>query len=194
MKCTRVLAAILCAMLSGCLPVATKTPVGTTAGLGTDAALYGSWKGSPPATQGEVTVHFLKLKDGTLSVVQAFSSGKHDDDGWESYTVQTAALGGQHYLNVVWTSENGKPVDDAKTKAAIFPLRYTLKGRTLTLYMLDEDKVKAAIQAGKIAGTVEPGDTGDVVLTAEAKALDAYFASPAAARLYKLYLVLKKTE
>ena len=195
MKSTRVLAAFLCAMLAGCLPVTTKTPVGTTTGLGTDPALYGTWRGVPPdkKTEGDVTIHFVKLKDGTLSALQVFTEPKHDDDGWESYAVQTSTLAGQHYLNVMWTSENGKPVDTS-AKDAIFPLRYTVKGRTLTLYILDEDKVKAAVQSGRIAGTIESGDAGDVTLTADAKTLDAFFAAPGIAQYYNVYLVLKKTE
>jgi hypothetical protein len=60
--------------------------------------------------------------------------------------------------------------------------------------MLDEDKVKAAIQAGKIAGTIESGDYGDVTITADAAALDAFFATPEAAKLFKVFIALKKAE
>ena len=68
------------------------------------------------------------------------------------------------------------------------------KPHPLTLYLLDEDKVKEAIKAGKIAGTVEPGDSGDVQITADAAALDAFFATPEAAKLFKIFVVLKRAE
>ena len=79
-------------------------------------------------------------------------------------------------------------------KNANIPLLYVVKGRTLTLYLLDEDKTKEAVKAGKLAGTVEPGESGDVQITAEPEALDAFMAKPEAAELFKVLMVLKKVE
>jgi hypothetical protein len=198
MTVRRFATALLCVLLAGCLPVTTKTPVGTTAGLGADPALCGMWKAvaaSDGDIPGKATVytHFVKPKNGALTALQIFSSTKHDDDGWETLAVQTSTLGTNHYLNAVWQSENGMPLTGSD-KDAIFPLRYTIKGRTLTLYMLDEEKAKAEIKAGKIAGTIESGNNGDVKITADPKDMDTYFARPEAAKLYKLYMVLKRVE
>jgi hypothetical protein len=200
MKIQCVALAIACTLLlAGCLPVTSKTPVGTTAGLGTDPALYGTWIGHSEdqpdkgrTDKGVVYFHFLQGKDGALSVLWVAANGLADDS-WESFSASTAKLGANRYMNAAMTSENGKPTDD-QLKNANIPLRYTLKGKKLTLYLLDEDKVKAAIKAGKIAGTIEPGDSGDVKITADAAALDAFFATPQAAKLFKVFVVLKKAE
>lgn len=186
--------AIAAVALAGCLPVTTKTPVGTTVGLAADPALIGSWKGqSPDAKQKQDGFfHFLLAKDGSLSVAMVFAAGT-SDDGWSVFNARTATLGKNRYLNAAMTFDKDEPVKGA-LKGVTFPVLYVVKGKTLTLYLLDEDKAKAAIKAGKIAGTVEPGTSGDVTITADAKELDAFMARPEAKDLFKLLIVLKKVE
>jgi len=188
----RLLAVFVCAaLLGGCLPVTSKTPVGTTTGLGADAALYGTWKGHDDKAEekGAVFVHFMKAKDGSIAAATISALGE-PGDGWQIYRLRTATLGASHYINAQLTQDNS----DTSLKNANFPLLYVLKGRTLSLYILDEDKVKAAIKAGKIKGTIEPGDSGDAVISEDAAALDAFFAKPQAAALFKPMLVLKRVE
>jgi hypothetical protein len=184
-------------LLAGCLPVTSKTPVGTTAGLGADEALYGTWIGhsQDEKEKGLAYFHFLKGKDneaGTISALMV-TPGDNDDD-WMSFTVRTAKLGAHNYMNAVATGGNGVKIG-AGEKGESIPLLYSFgRHHTLTLYLLDEDKVKEAIQAGKIAGTVESGDYGDVKITADAAALDAFMATPEAAKLFKVFVVLRKAE
>ena len=65
--------------------------------------------------------------------------------------------------------------------------------QTLTLSLMDEKPTKDAIRAGKIKGTPGQGDMGDAVITADARALDAFFKSPAAAALFaKPFFTLRK--
>ncbi|MEJ0041043.1 MAG: hypothetical protein WDM81_01890 [Rhizomicrobium sp.] len=65
------------------------------------------------------------------------------------------------------------------------PVLYRLDARgVLTFSLMDENAVKAAITAGKIRGTVETGQMGDATITADPKALDAYFAAPGTAKLF----------
>jgi hypothetical protein len=181
-------------LVAGCLPVTSKTPVGTTAGLGADPALYGTWKGqsSDAKDKNDGYFHFMKAKDGSVTAVMVLARGS-DDDGWTVFNVRTATLGKNHFINAVETFDKDAPAEGSLKNANI-PLLYTIKGKKLTLYLLDEDKVKAAIQAGKIAGTVEPGESGDVQITADAAALDAFMATPEAAKLFKVFIVLKKAE
>jgi hypothetical protein len=188
-------------LLAGCLPVTSKTPVGTTAGLGADEALYGTWIGhsQDEKEKGLAYFHFLKGKDneaGTISALMV-TPGDNDDD-WMSFTVRTAKLGAHNYMNAVATGGNGVKIgagEKAGEKGESIPLLYSFgRHHTLTLYLLDEDKVKEAIQAGKIAGTVESGDYGDVKITADVAALDAFFATPEAAKLFKVFVVLRKAE
>jgi hypothetical protein len=192
----RIAAALACALLlAGCLPVTSKNPVGTTTGLGADQALYGTWIGHNPDNKADKSAayfHFLQGKDGTLAALMVFS-GSGKDDGWSAFNVRTAVLGKNHFLNAVETLDNGEPTE-GNLKTANIPLLYSIKGRTLTLYLLEEDKVKEAVKAGAIAATVEPRESGDVVITADAAALDAYMTKPEAAKLFKILFVLKKME
>ena len=188
------LVAIVAVALAGCLPVTTKTPVGTTVGLAADPALIGTWKGHNGSEKDpqDGFFHFIKMKDGSISAVTIVAADKPGDE-WTIYRVRCAALGSNHFLNAVMTFDNGEAVN-GPLKDATFPVLYAIKGKTLTLYLVDEDKAKAAITAGKIKGTVEPGMSGDVTITAEAKDLDAFMTKPEAKDLFKLLIVLKKVE
>ncbi len=203
MKIHRIALAVAAGLvLAGCLPVTTKTPVGTTAGLGADPALIGSWiarsKDQEDKNHKDIGVayfHFLQIKGaGAINVLWVSASDRKGDNGWMSFSASTAKLGAYNYLNAIWLSENGKPAGD-NLKEANFPLLYSFGGdRRLTLYLLDEDKAKEAIKAGKIAGTIEPGNFGDVKITAAPGALDAFFATPEAAKLFKVFIVLRRVE
>jgi len=192
-------AVAMAAMLlaAGCLPVTSKTPVGTTAGLGADEALTGTWIGKSLDAEDKSDIrtiyfHFLKGKDGNLMALMVGAAGKNDDD-WMAFNLSTATLGKNRFINAVETFDNNRPAE-APLKDANIPLLYTIKGGKLTLYWLDEDKVKVAIKAGRIAGTIEPGDFGDVKITADAAALDAFMATPEAAALFKVLVVLRRAE
>lgn len=196
MKLVRAALAITALLfVAGCLPVTSKTPIGTTAGLGVDPALVGTWKGHSAdpddRDKGYGYFHFLKATDGSFAALMVISQG--NDDDWTAFNLGAATLGKNHFLNAVETFDNNKPADDSMKDVNI-PLLYTIKGKRLTLYMLDEDKTKKAIQAGEIAGTVEAGESGDVKLTADAAALDAFMAKPEAAKLFKAFMVLRKAE
>ncbi|MDE2134289.1 MAG: hypothetical protein KGJ49_06780 [Alphaproteobacteria bacterium] len=200
MKIRRIALAIACTLvLAGCLPVTSKTPVGTTAGLGADEALLGTWvgHGEDQKDKGAAYFHFLRGKDsadGAISALMVMTGPGKSDDGWMSFTVRTATLGANRYMNAVQTGQDGKPADD-QLKNANLPMLYRFgKNRTLTLYWFDEDKVKEAIAAGKIAGTVEAGNFGDVKITADAATLDAFMATPEAAKLFKVFIALKRVE
>lgn len=201
---TRLRAALILAsalLLAGCLPVTTKTPVGTTAGLYADPALIGTWSGrsqdqpdAKPGAKGACYLHVLKRKDdGTLTALLVMSATDSDDDGWMSFTLAGSTLGPNHYLNATITGNNGEPADQA-TLSQSFPVLYRIAQGRLVLYLLDEDAMKSLIAKGAIAGTIQPGGYGDVAITADAKALDAFFARPDAAKLFKPFMVLRKTE
>ncbi len=195
MNVIRMAAVLACAVfLAGCLPVTSKTPVGTTASLGADKTLIGTWKGHgvDSGDKQEGFFHFMLAKDGSLTIAQVFATGSNDD-GWTIYRATTAALGKNYFLNVSLIADGGGPADD-NSRNRIFPLIYSMKGRTLTIGLLDEDKTKAAIKAGKLKGAVEPGDSGDVTITSDAAELDAFMATPEAAGLFKTLLVLRRVD
>lgn len=195
MKTIHLAVTLVCALLlAGCLPVTSKTPVGTTAGLGADSALTGTWKGHSPDADNPADgfFHFMAAKDGSFTIAVILATGS-SDDGWTIFNGRTATLGKNHFLNTVETFDKDAPAD-GDLKNANIPLLYVVKGRTLTIYLMDEDKTKAAVTAGKLKGEIEAGDNGDVAITAEPADLDAFMAKPEAVGLFKVMMVLKKVE
>lgn len=198
MKVLRIACALAAALFAAsCLPVTTDVPAGTTAGLGGDPALIGTWEVVPdkPDQSGPRFVHFVAAKDGPMTVLLVDTGKKNSDGEWSVSSASTATLGGRHYLNVRAVSENGKPAEAADMLRNV-PLLYRIDRRgMLRVFLIDEDKAKAAIEAGKIDGRVEPGEFGDVIITAPAVKLDAFIASGDGAALFtQKLLVLKRVE
>jgi len=192
MKRLHVAIAIACLLLAaGCLPVTSKTPVGTTVGLGTDEALYGTWKGRGENDPTPVTFHFVPTQNNSMLAITV--SAKHGKDAPEAsfYVLQAAKLGNNHFLNVV-KMYNADNLEENVLNGSSFTMLYRLRKGTLSLYLLDEDKTKEAIRSGAIAGSLGEGDNGDVAITADAAPLDAFMAKPEAAKLFKLLIVLKR--
>lgn len=175
--------------LSACLPVTTKTPLGTTAQPSRDAALIGTWYGGTPDGKSPGYFHFLPSKDGNEITVVMASARPDDNKDWMVFTATGVELGGRHYLNARATFENGEVSRGSKT----FPVLYSLKNKRLTVFLLDEKATAEAIRAGRIAGTVEDGQFGNVELTADANALDNFFASKEGAALFseKMFVLQK---
>ena len=165
--------------LGACYPPITTHPVGTTAGLKLDPVLSGTWKGTNSDLK-PFYMHFLQQSDGTLVVVIVETGPKAED--WTVVTATTATLGANHYMNAQLQWTNGKP-ENAPSGTVPVLYRMDAKG-TLTFLLPDEKTVKDAIAAGRIKGWTEKGDLGDATITADPKALDAYFAAAGAAKLY----------
>lgn len=196
MNAIRLALALGAALLAAaCLPVTTKAPVGTTAGLAADPALMGTWKGTVADAEGPSYFHFFPRRDGTTTVLLVTPPHGKDDGGWSEFAATTATLGAHHYLNTRSISDNGKAVAGAEAERNI-PLSYTIAdSKTLTLYLIDEDAAKQAIKAGKIEGEIGKGEYGDVIITAAPDKLDTFFASEDAAKLFtKPLIVLTKQE
>jgi hypothetical protein len=60
------------------------------------------------------------------------------------------------------------------------------------IYLLDEDRVEAAIKANKLAGTMGTGQYADVVITAPASDLDAFMATADGRALFDKPLIILK--
>jgi hypothetical protein len=188
------LAAALCTALivTACLPVTSTVPVGTTIGFTPDPALAGMWKGHGEKLGDILYLSFFAKDDGTITAIMQKPDGKNG--GWATYSLQTAALGPNHFMNAHEVSSDGKPSDDAEAQKS-FPLLYRVNGDgALVIYLLDEKRAAAAIHTGKIAGTIEPGTDGDVALTAPAADLDAFMASTDGRALFVKPLAIFKRE
>jgi hypothetical protein len=178
-------------IVAACLPVTTKNPVGTTAGFKQDASLVGVWKGEPDKNNpDDKPVYFAFLnanEDGMTAIMLQPGKGTGD---WGAYNLKLATLGENRFINAWTVLDNGKPADASEAKADILLLYRLGKDGKLTVYLLDEEATRAAIRAGRIKGEVQPGDTGDVRLTAEPKVLDAFFATKQGAALFVKPLVV----
>jgi hypothetical protein len=197
-----VLAAALA--LSACIPVTTRSPVGTTTGLKPDPALYGMWEAHFDPTQSEnapgdakerVFIAILPDKGGDVTAVFVDIPSAAKNGEWNSYALTTATLGVYHYINVRALIADGTPAE-GREATSTFPILYRIEGdNTLRLYLIDEDAAKAAVTAGKIAGKIESGNFGDVMLTASPAELDALFSSDAGRALFtKPLIVLRRVK
>ncbi|HXC56136.1 MAG TPA: hypothetical protein VNU97_12635 [Rhizomicrobium sp.] len=181
-------------LLSACYPPTTSHPVGTTVGLTLDPALTGLWENAVVANPDErgLYFHFLPTLDGKLTVLMVQSGDKPDAD-WNVVELTTVKLGANRFMNARLTMSDGKP-DEGAPKGTI-PLLYRIDAKDrMTLFLMDEKAVKAAILAGKIKGTIEKGDMGDAVITADPAALDKFMQTPAGLALFAKPTLLKKME
>jgi len=180
------LVAMLGIGVAACPPVTSKTALGTTSPsmITPEPALIGMWKGRIGTTAGFSYITFFPQDDGTVSAVALTPSSPKDKGGWGAFTLQTVTLGAYHYMNLRETISDGKPGDGAMANNAT-PVLYRINGDgAMVLYIIDETAAKNAIKSGKIAGTIEPGDYGDIMLTATPGDLDTFMASPAGRALF----------
>jgi hypothetical protein len=178
----RISAAVaLAAALSSCLPVTSSSPLGTTVAATADPKLTGMWKGKV-GSAANAYMTFYPERDGTMKIVLLAPPAADDEGGWMIFAARATVLGSNTYLDARAVEDGGKPPDP---KLAHVPVLYRVNGDgSLVLYLIDEAAARGAIGKGKIAGTIEPGDQGDVMLTADPAALDAFFASDAGRALF----------
>jgi hypothetical protein len=193
MKLAR-LAALLFVALSAaaCLPVTTTVPVGSTVGFTPDPALAGIWKGHGQKLTDIMYLSFFPKDDGTVTALALKPDGK--DGGWAAYSIQTTTLGAYKFMNAREVSSDGKPAEGVEAQK-VFPLLYRVNGDgALVIYLLDEKRAASAIKSGKVAGTIDPGDYGDIKITAPAADLDAFMQTPDGRALFVKPLAIFKRE
>ncbi|HEY2070234.1 MAG TPA: hypothetical protein VGG48_11820 [Rhizomicrobium sp.] len=196
------IAALSLAVLAAaaCMPVTTTVPVGSTVGQAQDPLLTGMWKGRDPSSGQSEYIAFFPKTDGTTTGLMMEPGGK--SSGAMGFSFQTVALGTNHFMNVRLIKIDEKAVDDKATdtpdsasSANTFPVLYRVTGDgSFVPYLLDEKRTAAAIKAGKIAGTIGPGNYGDIAITASAADLDAFFQTPDGRALFAKPLAIFKKE
>lgn len=193
MRIASLFSLFIAALLSACLPVTSKVPAGSTVAFKPDPVLLGTWlaRGTDKDSKEPAFLHFLTNEDGSMTALLVSPPEKKSE--WGEYRILAATLGGNHVLNASEVSTNGKPSDSSLSKAYMLML-YRVDGQhRVLLYLMDEQAAAAAIKAGQIAGQVDPGQDGDVHITADAVSLDKFMASPQAAALFKKpFLTLTK--
>jgi hypothetical protein len=174
--------------VAACLPVTTKNPVGSTVGFKPDPALIGLWKGHGEDGDKDGYFAFLRNEQDT-GMTAILITPEKDVDEWGTFDLEPATLGANHFMNVHEGLKNGRPDDDEMAKENILVLYRIEPDGKLTLSLLDEEAAAAAVRAGKIQGTIQPGSSGDVHITAEPAAQDAFFATKEGAALFSKKLV-----
>jgi hypothetical protein len=182
-----VLALAAALLLSACLPVTTKTPLGTTTKFAPDLALTGMWRGQNDKQEAPGYIGFIKNADDTMTAVMVSPESGSNDGDWETFSLKVVTLGGKHYMTARETFVKDKPADqgDPSDQLGNIIVFYRVEGKTLNLYFADEKKTAALIKAGKLHGTVSDDTSSpDIALTSDGAALDKFFASSAADALF----------
>jgi hypothetical protein len=183
------LALCLGLVLSACYPPTTSHPVGVAGKP--DPALTGTWRGTNEDGKPGY-FHFLTPSDGAITVLIAEGGPKAED--WNVASVTASRLGANRFFNARLVSSNGKPEEGAPAGTVPILAKTDAKGQ-MSLFMMDETMVKAAITGGKIKGAIGQGQMGDAVITADAATLDKFLQTPAGLALFaKPFFVLKKVE
>lgn len=183
---------VLLAMLglAACLPVSSKTPVGATVGFKADPALFGTWKArDPDGSNAPAYIHFLGDDDGTMTAILVEPPQKENMGEYSVYRLRVATLGANHIINALEVTNNGKPIERLPTQENMLFLYRADRKNKLTLYQMDDKAAAALIKSGVLAGEVEPGQDGDVRITADAASLDAFMRTPRAGALFNKPLV-----
>jgi hypothetical protein len=196
MRIAKFVALALAALsLSAC--VSLKEPIGTSVGFKNDPALEGLWVSHPDKDNAITWAHVILNDNDTMTVIGI--SPRHDGQkaAWGTLEMTTVKLGANRYLNERETGDNGGPPKDASFAAgSSASAYYRVAGDTLTIYMLNTDRVAKDVDAGRIAGIVHRDDKSDMVqsveVTADGPALDAWLAKPDAPKLFEQFIVLKR--
>ena len=189
MRLTPLILAAAVALLAGCLPVTTRIPAGTTAGFKTDPTLLGSWRAIASDQDAPAYIHILGNDDGTMTAIVVTPAYKENRGDWSVYMLRAVTLRENHILNARERITNGRPSDGALAQEDVL-LAYRAEGPgKISLYRMDDPATAAAIRAGEIAGEIEPGENGDVRITASGPALDRFMGTPRAAHLFTKLLV-----
>ena len=173
----RVAALAAAFVLAGCYPTIVH-PIGSSAPSTADARLIGAWQSLPKGKEGKnmdnrTFVFFLQRKTG-MEAVMVGAPEKGDDGGWMTFGVTTAKLGGNDFMSGRTMLDDGKEGKDPNYT----PVYYRIKGNMLRVYVLGSDAIEAAIKKGEIKGDVHKNSySDDVNITADTKAVDAFFAS-----------------
>lgn len=170
-----VVSIVLEMVLTGCLPVTTSSPIGTTVATNPDSKLTGLWSGNFGTSPNGAYIAFYAPRDGVRKIVLLAPPMPDGEGGWLAFEAHPATLGGNTYLDAREMDDGGKPPDP---RLAHIPILYTIShDGILALYLVDENAARTAIARGAIGGNVEPGKFGDVIITADPATLDRFFAS-----------------
>lgn len=181
----RILAIALLLALVSCGPPRSDHPLSDPSQSKLDAKLMGSWRGTKEGDA--VFFHVMEKEKGLFDAVLV---GQDKKKGAVVLTFEgfSTELNGKRYLNL----RPKKAKDDYGEEWDVAPrwlfAMYSVTNGALTLSLMDEELVKAAVTGGKLKGRVE-GD--DVVLTEETAPLAEFVKAADSAKLFKTFATMK---
>lgn len=149
--------------LSGCIPLAERPLIAADESQ-PDPDLVGTWLMTIDNDQ--VRFDIIPRADGTLDAV----SVTLDEDGpdeWSVYRLHAGRLDGHRLFSARMIASDNEAPDPGRPVHVLFRYRKQADG-TVALWNLDEDRVAAAIEAGRLPGRVDRGRWAtEIVITAE---------------------------
>jgi hypothetical protein len=190
-----VLAAAVTALLAACTNLSTEYPIGATAPDALDKRLLGAWKIVEWGKDNSKDIGYMFVvpnKNGGLHAVILAVGGEKADSGEAEFDFVPGHAGEEHFINAFHVIDNGEPLKDEPEGYLPYLYRFDAKGRLLIYDHADPGlKLLAdAIDNNRLEGTVTVKTTGkdgqgnpvsstEVHITAQADALDAFFAANA---------------
>jgi hypothetical protein len=184
MKTTTRVWAVLLALVS-CAPPRADHPLSDPKTAKVDAKLVGSWRGTK---EGDVV--FFHVMEKEAGLIDAVLVGTDSKKGAIVITLEgfTTELGGKKYLNLRPKTAKTEYGEGWNVSDRYLFVLYSVANGALSLSMMDDDIVKAAVTAGKLEGEVKDGD---VVLTSDTPKLAEFVKGADSAKLFKLFATFK---
>jgi hypothetical protein len=189
MRSIAVFLAAAATLLAGCLPVTTRVPAGSTVGFKADPALLGTWRAVSSDQDAPAYIHILGNDDGTMTAIVITPPDRENPGDWSTYKLRAATLGANHIVNAQESIANGRPSEGPLAQQHVLLVYRVEAPGKIGLYRMDDQAAAAGIRTGDIAGEIEPGENGDVRITAPEPALDRFMGTPRAANLFTKLLV-----
>lgn len=177
------------AILVSCAPSESVNPLSDPNGAKADARLEGLWAGQDD--DGETNFfHFSHKEDGTADLVLVIPNDK-DGAGVLHYELFTTVLDGSSYMNLRAKS-SPDPLNAPYTIAPVYIFaKYELdKDAALTIWYMDDELVRKAIDSDLLDGTTE----GKVRTSATTDKLAAFVRSADPAKLFVQLGTYRKLE
>jgi len=168
--------ALAAGLLAACFPEFAQ-PVGT--GAPADPALVGTWRAAPKADPNDVMMLTFSAEADGMTLVMA-----PPEPGDEKPLVLKGRTGaGPGGTKFVSLKPQGEDVD---ADAGFYVFKYEADGADFKVWSLDAEKLAAAVNAGKLAGTTGgQGSDTSVKITAAPNAAAAFLESPEGQALFR---------
>jgi hypothetical protein len=186
----RILAAVFAfGLLQGCL-VDSRNPIAEPSADATDPEILGSWGAT--GEDGAIFVHVFQPKDSVPGAVEVLAIGFETDKSGslDRYCGHLSRIQNQRFINLVG------PVEDCG-KTAGEPYFFVAYERSadnlLSVKLMKEDAVKAAVRSGKLAGEKDVDAGASAHITAESDAIRAFILAVGES-LWDTALTLRRVE